>query len=87
MISHETTAQEDFHHSINPEETVLAEIPDSIILETSVLEEVNDSIAQETTVSEEAQGDWNLRVELLHRLTLMGLPSNFVKSPNLELEL
>jgi hypothetical protein len=72
LILHETTALEDVHSSINPEETVLAEVPDLIIQETIVLEEAHDSTTQETTVSAEVQNDSSLQLELLPRLMPMG---------------
>jgi hypothetical protein len=86
MILHEMTALEDDHGSIIQETTVLQEVHDSRIPERTALAEVNDSITPETTVSEELQDDSNLQLELLLRLTPMGLPSNFVKSPNRESE-
>ena len=52
---------------------VLAEALVSVIPETTVLAEVNDSETQETTVSEEVREDSNLQIELLLRLTHMGL--------------
>jgi len=87
LILDEMTVLKETHDSVTHETTVLEEVRDSTIPGTTVLAEVNGTITQETTVSEEAQGDSNLRVELLLRLTPMGLPSNFVKSPNRELEL
>jgi len=52
---------------------ILAEALDSVIPETTVLAEVNDSKNQETTVSKKAREDSNLQIELLLRLTHMGL--------------
>ena len=80
------TVLKESHDSATHETTVLEEVRDSRIPGTTVREEVNGSTTQERTVSEEVQDGSNLQVELLLHLTPMGLPSNFVKSPNRELE-